>query len=353
MNAAAKIDLPSTVVEALHGRLGRGVQSWIDQDLPLIVQECQDKWGLEVGVALEGGCTAAVLGASQDNKPCVLKVHPDPDLFDAEFHGWQLWSDSGMPTLLESDGQHKVLLQERVIPGTELVEIKERAIAAAAAADLLADLHAHSAPTQFKDLSERVSGWLERSQALATKAAEAPHSVHVPPDVFTYAHKVAAELMTNQHHDTALHGDFYPDNILWNEKHHRWQAIDPEPCRGDPSFDAATWSYAYGRGAHLEANTEQFATRLGLPTDRIKAWAYVVAVINLPLRAAYGRTTPAEVASGLAVINNPPAVSGAELPHASQFAPTAAGPQGHTSSKPCSPSARTPVRKQGGNGRIR
>ncbi len=290
------VELPASVVSALSGRLGERAQQWIARDLPQIVQSCRSTWNLDIVEALSGGATAAVLSVRRNNRPCILKLHPDPDLFDVEIRGWRLWAGRCMPDLIASDTELKALLQERVEPGRNLVSMPEQNTAASAAAEVLADLHATVAPPDFTSLAERIFRWLQRTERLAAQGTI------VTPNMVRQARQVAQALLDDCAQDSSLHGDFYPDNVLWSDRHCRWLAIDPEPCRGDPAFDAATWSYAYGRGTHLEANIEVFATRLHLPGERMQGWAFVVAVTNLALRTAYGHAGTQEITSGLAAI---------------------------------------------------
>jgi streptomycin 6-kinase len=73
-----------------------------------------------------------------------------------------------------------------------------------------------------------------------------------------------------------VHGDLDERNLLTCERR-ALVAIDPLPCVGDPSYDAAYWVHANrrpGRRARLEA----LLGASGLPRERVRDWAGVIGV---------------------------------------------------------------------------
>ncbi|MGI8647964.1 MAG: aminoglycoside phosphotransferase family protein [Mycobacteriales bacterium] len=294
LNASAQLSLPLGLVQTLRTRLGKPADSWLRYRLPQIIGLCQSRWGLEVEEAIPGGATAVVLAVRKAGMSAVLKVHPERELAERELHGWQLWAGKGMPSLLEHDVELNVSLQERVIPARSLAEVGDRDIAALAATGLLARLHSVGRPLNLPTLSTLIARRFTGAQALVKEGQAV-----VTSDLLSRAREVADRLLLESGPDVALHGDFFPDNILFSQQR-GWLAIDPQACRGDAAFDAGTWSYAYGRGGQLRSNAELFAQHLGVSSERISGWALVVAVTNLAGRAAYGHADQAEVATTLA-----------------------------------------------------
>ncbi len=294
LNSSDRLALPLDLIETLRVRLGRRIDSWLLYRLPRIIDQCQSRWGLEIEEAMAGAATAVVLAVHKAGMPAVLKVHPERESAERELRGWQLWADRGMPSLLEHDAELQVLLQERVMPAESLADINDRDAATRAATDLLARLHLIAQPPNLPALATLISGRFSRAETLINGDRAV-----ISSELLGRAREVADRLLSESVPDVALHGDFFPDNILLSENK-GWLAIDPQPCRGDAAFDAGTWSYAYGRGDQLKTNAELFADRLNLSGNRISSWAQIVAVTNLAGRAAYGHADQREVETTLA-----------------------------------------------------
>jgi len=294
LNASRRLALPLTIAEALRVRLGRRADSWLLYRLPKVIELCQSKWGLQLEEAMAGGATAVVLAVRQGETPAVLKVHPEREPAQRELLGWQLWNGKGMPSLLGHDVELQVLLQERIMPATSLAEIDDLDTAVQAATDLLGRLHIVEPPAHLPALSALVARRFKRAEALITGNRTVVNS-----DLLGRAREVADRLLSESEPDVALHGDFFPDNILLSEGK-GWVAIDPQSCRGEAAFDAGTWSYAYGRGSRLRSNAEVFAQHLDLSSERISSWALVIAVTNLAGRTACGHANQREVETTLA-----------------------------------------------------
>jgi streptomycin 6-kinase len=77
-----------------------------------------------------------------------------------------------------------------------------------------------------------------------------------------------------------LHGDFENKNILTCSRR-GLAAIDPLPCLGDPAYDAGYWAVGDLPSEGRDRRCELLAKRLGLDTDRIRAWASVVTLEQL------------------------------------------------------------------------
>ncbi len=100
-----------------------------------------------------------------------------------------------------------------------------------------------------------------------------------------------------------LHGDFFPDNVLSTGK--RSVALDPETYRGDPAFDAGTFAYGHGRGAHMEFLAEAMAREQPEPEAfqrRTGIWAAIVGATNLCFRVGSGRASPSEIEATTSMI---------------------------------------------------
>ncbi|HEX3731326.1 MAG TPA: aminoglycoside phosphotransferase family protein [Mycobacteriales bacterium] len=285
--------LPPPLVRALSRRLGPSAQEWLYERLPVIVARCLEEWGLAWEAPLSGGATAAVIGVrDRASRAAVLKVHPDPQRAGYELLGYQRWQGRVLPRLLEQAPDVGALLFERVAPGTSQ-ESNPGPDAAGCAAELLERMLTQDSVQELPPLWLRVDRWVDRAAGLAKDDDNA-----VPPRLVQRAAETAAALLVDTRRAHGLHGDFFPDNVLFSERN-GWLAIDPATCRGDACFDAGTWCYAYGRGGAVEKNIPAFTARLGLSSDRVRLWAGVVATINLAGRCAYGHASGEEVVTTL------------------------------------------------------
>ncbi|MFD0747010.1 aminoglycoside phosphotransferase family protein [Phytohabitans flavus] len=83
-----------------------------------------------------------------------------------------------------------------------------------------------------------------------------------------------------------LHGDLHHDNVLRAERE-PWLAIDPHGVVGDPGYEAGPMVYNPDPDrredellALVPTRVEQLADGMGLPIDRVVAWAFVTAVLS-------------------------------------------------------------------------
>ena len=78
-----QVELPSPVQQkALH--VGPDGEQWL-ADLPRLVAELEEQWGLAIGESLAGGSAAYVARArTRDGRDCVLKIALPSEDFDAQ-----------------------------------------------------------------------------------------------------------------------------------------------------------------------------------------------------------------------------------------------------------------------------
>ncbi len=233
-------------------------RAWLAR-LPALTTELAVRWRLELGAELPGGLLSCVLAATRDGEPVVLKLTGGWDCPADEIRCLRRWAGDGAPLVLEADPDRGALLLERVEPGT--------AAAAATATDvgaLLRRLHVEP----FAEL--RAVEDVARAR-LARVVAQGRQ----PADRAARAAELLPALVATTEREVLLHGDFDGRNVLVCA-HRGLVAIDPLPCIGDPTYDAASWAHANGRTGRRERQ-HAIATALDLDPERVRRWGVVVA----------------------------------------------------------------------------
>lgn len=190
-----------------------------------------------------------------------LKRVPSASELDA--HEW-FASGRGFVPVLKIDRSRETVLMERVEPGTELGELvpeREEEATAVAAEVMLALWRpapaGHAFPT-VRDWGRPLTG---------------------------RAGGLFAELCEHTGEEVVLHGDLHHFNVLRSGD--RWLAIDPKGVVGERAYEPGAllrnpWPGLLDEphpGRILERRSAQLAEALGLDLERVRAWAYVQAVL--------------------------------------------------------------------------
>jgi streptomycin 6-kinase len=272
--------------DRLIDRFGAGAGPWCDA-LPRAVDECCQRWGLELDEALSGGTSRVFIGRRRGGGGVVLKLTPDRTVAETEALALRAWAGTRQVVdLLDADLETGALLLEKVEPGARLSD-RPGLPSFEEIARLLASLRVTCGDQldQLPTLAERV----EFLFALIGRRRSHPRvSPLVPPDLVVRGHRLARELADGaagpMHGDPGLvHGDLGLPNVLDAGSARGLVAIDPRPCRGDRTVDAIDW--AVGRTTSLTGLRERIE-RLGalvpeLNGDRLEQWCQATAVINV------------------------------------------------------------------------
>lgn len=239
---------------------GDGGRAWL-ASLPALLEDLSARWSLTLGPELHGGVLSYVCDATAaDGAPMVLKVGPPWPRVGHEIAALRAWDGVGAPRLLRADEDRHALVLERVDPGTHPEPGEAHDVAR-----VMCALHI-SAPAGLPPLGETVR------RRLARAADEGRAS----PPRLAWAHVTLAELERSAPPPKLLHGDFDDRSLLVCSRRGLC-AIDPLPCVGDPSYDAAYWVHGNrdpGRRARLDA----MVAASGLPRERVRDWAGIVGV---------------------------------------------------------------------------
>ena len=224
--------------------------------------------GLRLGPRIAAGRYSYVARAGDD---AILKaIPPEDDSADQQVDALLFWNGDGAVRVLRHDRERRVLLLERVIPGTDAATASEDdAIGAAVAAGRRiwrSPPRAHP----FRTAADWVRRWLPSDDA---------HPL-VP-----LARRTFEGIQPRS--DALLHADLHHHNILRRDD--EWVVIDPKPVVGAPEFDIPAFLWNPLGTPSTRARTERriraFADS-GLDGELIRAWAIVRGVCDgLPLRA--------------------------------------------------------------------
>jgi streptomycin 6-kinase len=239
--------------------VGDEAREWL-AGLPALEGKIAELWQLELGDELPGGLFASVRAVQRaDGTDAVLKLSGPWDRTADEIECLRHWGGSPTPMLLEADEQRGAILLERIAPGTRAIEADPASVAA-----LLAAIHVPDG-IGLRALDVTVSRRLDRAERDGRASGQR----------LGWARTAVQRLQENAPMPVIVHGDFDERNLLTCARRGLC-AIDPLPCSGEGTYDAAYWVHANrrpGRRARFDA-----MVAAGFERDRLRDWCAVVAV---------------------------------------------------------------------------
>ncbi len=269
----------SETVERVHGAPGR---QWLTT-LPALLQECRERWSLELDLPFEDLSYHLVLpGRLMDGKQIVLKLGvPCPEL-TTEAAALDLFQGRGAVRLLDHESSRGILLMDRLTPGTPIYKMQGEREATSTAARLMKRLwRAPPADHVFPSLAF----WFQAFERLRKRFAGG--SSPFPEELITRAERSFGELNESSDASVILHGDLHHANILLSAEG-EWLAIDPKGILGDPGYEVG--AFMLNRLPVGAANAELvemfrerlsiFSNELGINRQRLTRWAFCHAVLS-------------------------------------------------------------------------
>ncbi|QXJ20584.1 phosphotransferase [Actinomadura graeca] len=276
--------LPPDLVRNAVDAWGEDGRRWLD-GLPSLLSALAAEWRLrpEAVTPYDLSFHWVVPVRREDGTDAVLKLGPPgPGHLDAEAAALELFAGGGAVRLLEYDRDRGALLLERARPGTPLSSLVPDEDAAATAAFVQVARGLRRAAPEDSPLPV-----LERAGvAFSRHLAEHPGDGPLPRSLVERAGALFAELCADAPERVVLHGDLHHDNILRCGSG-GWLAIDPHGYVGDPGYETGALFYNPAIDDRdpallglVPARIEQVADGLGIPPDRVAAWAFVKAVLS-------------------------------------------------------------------------
>lgn len=240
--------------------VGDDATAWL-AELPAIEAEVAGRWQLELGPELPGGLLASVRAVRQaDGTDAVLKLAGPWDRTGDEVACLGLWAGGPAPLLLEADETRGALLLERIAPGAAAIDADAEHIAS-----LLLQLQRHDGP-QLRPLDDVARRRLDRAE----------HDGRAAGARLAWARTAVERLGEDAPTPGIVHGDFDERNLLTCARRGLC-AIDPLPCRGDGTYDAAYWVHANRRPGR-RGRFDAIVSALELDRGRLRDWCGVIAV---------------------------------------------------------------------------
>lgn len=190
------------------------------RSLPVAVAGLCAKWGIELDAVIpETYLTLVLLGHSVELGPVAIKSSP-------------LAALGNVARLYDVDFERGIMVLERIVPGTQLLDVAMRDEDAAG-------LAAQTAATMWRPAPDP-AGLHPVRRWVRAPFAWSPRSDRIAPDLLQHAQQLAASLLAPSSRPPLLHGDFQHHNVL-RRALCDWAIIDPKGLCGDPGFEIAAW----------------------------------------------------------------------------------------------------------------
>ncbi|WP_067458032.1 aminoglycoside phosphotransferase family protein [Actinomadura macra] len=207
---------------------------------------------------------------------------PGPGHLAVEAAALEFYGGEGAVRLLAYDDVRGVLLLERAEPGVPLSSLVPEKDEEATAAFVSVARGLRRAAPEDSPLPP-----LERESAsFSDHLLEHPGDDPLPRFLVERAGRLFDGLCAGAPERVVLHGDLHHDNIL-SAGREPWLAIDPHGYIGDSGYEVGALFYNPDIDdrdpallSQVPARIEQVADGLGMPVDRVVAWAFVKAVLS-------------------------------------------------------------------------
>jgi len=290
------VDLTLHTGVRLPPQLAANVSTWNQDELtpgwlgslPATVADLCAKWRIELEPVIpDTAITLVLLGRSPSLGPVVIKSSPLADEFRAEATALRLAAGANVVRLHDVDFARSVLVEERIVPGTQLrqVAMTDEDATRLAAETVTAMWRPVPTPAGLHPLRRWMRALFDWS----------PHSGSIAPDLIAHAQEVGLALLAQSSRSSLLHGDFQHHNVL-RRASGAWAIIDPKGLIGDPGFEIAAWMAnppgVTARADYLDLARRRlaiFAEVWGIDRQELTAWAFV----GMVLSACWSASDPA------------------------------------------------------------
>lgn len=276
--------LPEEFVQFMREVHGpEAANTWFAR-LPSLLEECAERWHLTLLPPFEHLSFHYVAPAVRaDGTAVILKTCQLSDEFDAGLAALRIFDGRGIARLLEWDEDQKVMLLERLQPGTMLASLvpEQDEQATSILAGVMRQLW-RPAPAEhtFPTVEQLGQGLTE------LRAHYAGGYGPFPPRLVDEAMELFAALSASAQEMMLLHGDLQHHNIL--RAGDAWLAIDPKGVVGDPGYEVGASFYnpmpdileVPDLEQMLARRVAQLSEELGMERARIRGWGLAQCVLN-------------------------------------------------------------------------
>lgn len=263
---------------AMNGEEG---VAWLER-LPDVLAECERRWDISIGSPFNLSFNYVAPAMRADGMQIVLKVCSLTDEFPQQPEALRLVDGHGMVRLLECDMDEEIMLLERLLPGTMLLDVDDDEFTTSIAASIMQKIWR---PVPENHPFKTVQDWGKGFERL--RQSYDGGTGPFPQILVERAETLYRELSASMAEPVLLHGDLHHENILAAERE-PWLAIDPKGVVGEPVYETGAWlrnpmpqllDLPYP-GRILARRIDQFSEQLGFERARIRDWALAQAMLS-------------------------------------------------------------------------
>ena len=279
------ICIPDRLKRSTRSYFGDTGEAWL-LDLPELVQQAAQRWQLDLGEpSQDAGAGFVCLARDGQDRPCVLKVAFPHDEHLSGVQAMRIYDGRGCVRVLDTAEDDSQVLMERIVPGTQLHELRDEAEEARIVARVMRSLHR---PPPTEHTLPPHSSWADK--ALRYIAASDVDESLLPARLVRGLEETISDL-ASLHRPVVLHGDLHHENILSDSRQDQgdngqshWLAIDPKGLVGDPVLDVGRYiqnknQHGADQAARTQLRLDVLAQELEEPAQRLRAAAAVDVII--------------------------------------------------------------------------
>jgi streptomycin 6-kinase len=274
------VNLPPVFVTNISNAFGADGKRFL-ADLPNLLAEAAGRWDLTLGAPLLLSFNYVCEAKRADGSEVVLKIGvPNPEL-TSEMEALRLYNGHGAVRLIDSDAEKGMLLEERLRPGTMLVELQDDEQATEIAAGVMQALW-NPPPAQNHFI--KLTDWFGELRKLRPKfnGTTGP----MPEHIVAAAEGYIREFFAENEPPVVLHGDFHHYNVL--KAGDEWLVIDPKGVIGPRGYEVGPLLINPLEGffglpdekRRTERRITILAERLGMERERIRRWGVAHAMLS-------------------------------------------------------------------------
>ncbi len=260
---------------------GKEAVAWLDR-LPDVLAECERRWDISIGPPFNLSFNYVAPAVRADGTQVVLKACALTDEFPQQPEALRLVDGHGMVRLLECDWTEEIMLLERLLPGSMLLEVEDDEMTTSCAASIMQKIWRPVPENHpFKTIQQWGKGFERLRQTYDGGTGPFPEAL------VERAETLYRELCSSMAEPVLLHGDLHHENILSAERE-TWLAIDPKGVVGEAVYETGSWlrnpmpqllEMPYP-GRILARRIDQFSEQLGFDRARIRDWALAQAMLS-------------------------------------------------------------------------
>lgn len=271
--------LPVDFIQNIEHSFGEEGKAWL-QALPSLLDEMAQRWQLTLGEPFLLSYNYVCAARMADGEDAVLKVGvPNPELV-SEIEALRLYDGQGAARLIASDAENGLLLEERLRPGTMLLEVQDDAAATEIAAGVMRSLW-RPAPAQNRLI--RLTDWFEAFREYRRVFGS---TGPLPERVIGKAEGLVADFFAEGEQHVVLHGDFHHYNLL--RAGETWKVVDPKGVIGPRGYEVGPLLVNplgdFLQGPDAKQITERrfaiLSEQLGMERSRIQGWGIAHAALS-------------------------------------------------------------------------